>query len=118
ATLVLMILAAAFSRFIPHPWNFTAIGAMALFGGAYLPKRLSIIAPLAALMLTDAIIGFHNTMLFVYGAFAAVVILGWALRGNISTLKVGGFSLVASSLFFVVSNFGVWFMGGMYPPTM
>ncbi|AHI05407.1 hypothetical protein BDW_04495 [Bdellovibrio bacteriovorus W] len=113
----LMILAAAFSRFIPHPWNFTAVGAMALFGGAYLPKRLSLIVPLAALMLTDAILGFHNTMVFVYAAFAAIVALGWVLRSQRSVVKVGGMSLLASVLFFAVSNFGVWMMDGMYART-
>lgn len=113
----LMILAAAFSRFIPHPWNFTAVGAMALFGGAYLPKRLSLMIPLAALMVTDAILGFHNTMIFVYAAFAAIVVLGWVLRSQRSAIKVGGMSLLASVLFFAVSNFGVWMMDGMYART-
>lgn len=117
-TLILMVLGAAFSRLIPHPWNFTAIGAMALFGGAYFPsKKQSLLIPLAALLLSDLVLGFHNTMVFVYMAFALIVILGWNLREGKSAFKVGTFALVTSSLFFLISNFGVWVMGGMYAPT-
>lgn len=109
----------AFSRLIPHPWNFTAIGAMALFGGAYLAnKKLSIILPLVALFLSDLVIGFHSTMFFVYGAFALAGVLGWFLREERSMGRLVGCALATSLLFFVISNFGVWFMGGMYAKNM
>ncbi|MGE9746374.1 DUF6580 family putative transport protein [Bdellovibrio bacteriovorus] len=117
-TLILMVLVAAFSRLIPHPWNFTAIGAMALFGGAYFPsKKQSLLIPLAALLISDLALGFHNTMLFVYLGFTLVVMLGWALRDQRSVFKVGTSALVTSSVFFLISNFGVWAMGTMYAPT-
>lgn len=117
-TLVLMVLGAAFSRLIPHPWNFTAIGAMALFGGAYFPsKRLSLVIPLAALLVSDLVLGFHSTMIYVYIAFSAIVLLGWNLREHKSFARIAGMSLLASSVFFLVSNFGVWVMGGMYAMT-
>ncbi|WII71420.1 hypothetical protein QJS83_13200 [Bdellovibrio sp. 22V] len=117
-TLVLMVLAAAFSRLIPHPWNFTAIGAMALFGGANFPsKKLSLILPLAALLVSDFVLGFHSTMLFVYFAFSLIVILGWNLREQKSVFRVGTFALVSSSVFFLISNLGVWLMEGFYAPT-
>lgn len=118
-TLVLMILIAAFSRFIPHPWNFTAIGAMALFGGAYLPsKSLSLIIPIAALVLTDLILGFHSTIPFVYGAFLLTVGLGWMLREKRGVMRVGVLALVSSSLFFLISNFGVWAVTPLYNKTL
>jgi hypothetical protein len=114
-TLLVMVLGAAFSRLIPHPWNFTAIGAMALFGGAYFPsKKLSMIVPLAALLLSDLVLGFHETMLFVYLGFALVVMLGWTLTEQKSVTRIATLSLVSSSLFFLVSNFGVWAMGTGY----
>ncbi|WP_374079047.1 DUF6580 family putative transport protein [Bdellovibrio bacteriovorus] len=117
-TLVLMVLAAAFSRLVPHPWNFTAIGAMALFGGAYFPsKKQSLIIPLAALLLSDLVLGLHATMAFVYIGFTAIVLLGWTLREHKSVVRIGTLSLVTSSLFFLISNFGVWVMEGMYAPT-
>lgn len=118
-TLVLMIFAAAFSRLIPHPWNFTAIGAMALFGGAYLPsKKHSLIVPMAALFLSDLVLGFHSTMIFVYLSFALIVLLGWSLREQKGFVRIGTFSLVTSSVFFLISNFGVWVMQDMYPHTL
>lgn len=117
-TLILMVLGAAFSRLVPHPWNFTAIGAMALFGGAYFPsKRLSMVIPLAGLLLSDLVLGFHSTMLFVYLSFALIVVLGWGLREQRGLAKLGTYSLVTSSLFFLISNFGVWVMESMYAPT-
>lgn len=118
STLILMVLAAAFSRLIPHPWNFTAIGAMALFGGAYLPsKKLSVIVPFVALFLSDLALGFHATMIYVYLAFAFIVLMGWTLRSQSSALQVGTLSLVSSMIFFLVSNFGVWAIEGFYAPT-
>jgi hypothetical protein len=114
-TLIGFVLAAAFTRLIPHPWNFTAIGAMALFGGAYFESRgPSLLVPLAALFLTDLILGFHATMLYVYAAFALVGILGWTLHEKKTVLRVGAYSLVASSLFFLISNFGVWMAEPLY----
>ncbi len=117
-TLVLMVLGAAFSRLVPHPWNFTAIGAMALFGGSYFPsRRLSMLVPLLALFVSDLVLGFHSTMLFVYLPFALMVMTGWTLREGKSPMRIVTASLVTSSVFFLVSNFGVWIMGGMYAPT-
>jgi hypothetical protein len=113
--LVLMVVVAAFSRLIPHPWNFTAIGAMALFGGAYFSKRMSLIIPIAALVLSDLVLGFHVTMVFVYGAFMLTVLIGWTLSEKKTVFKVGTLSLVTSSLFFLITNFGVWMMQDMYP---
>ena len=37
--ITLMILLAALSRLIPHPANFSPIGAMAIFGAGYYSKR-------------------------------------------------------------------------------
>lgn len=115
-TVVLMILTAAFSRMIPHPWNFTAVGAMALFGGAVIQSRiLSLIVPVTALLMTDFILGFHSTMLFVYVPLVLTVMLGWNASNYKSPARVAGLSLLTSLLFFAVSNFGVWLVGGLYP---
>ncbi|MFM6927132.1 MAG: DUF6580 family putative transport protein [Bdellovibrio sp.] len=118
-TLLVMVLGAAFSRLIPHPWNFTAIGAMALFGGAYFPsKKWSMVVPMAALFLSDLVLGFHETMLFVYLGFALVVMLGWMLAEQKTVTRIVTMSLISSSVFFLVSNFGVWAMGSGYAPNL
>ncbi|MEO7655553.1 MAG: DUF6580 family putative transport protein [Sphingomicrobium sp.] len=115
--LLLAILAAALLRLVPHPPNFTPIGAMALFSGAYLGRRwLAFAAPLAALLLSDLILGFYEGMLFQYAATLLAVGIGWAvLSRRRSTVRVGGAALGSAILFFLVSNFGVWLSSGMYP---
>jgi len=38
-TAILLVLLGALSRLIPHPPNFVALGALALYSGARLPRR-------------------------------------------------------------------------------
>lgn len=117
-TLVAIVFAAALTRLLPHPWNFTAIGAIALFGGSHFSSRLqSLLIPIAALLMTDLILGFYPGMIFTYAAFALIVVLGWTLTERASVLRVATYALSASTLFFLVSNFGVWATTGMYPLT-
>ena len=112
-----MILAAALSRLIPHPPNFAPIAAMALAGGVYLDKRFAIVVPLAALLLSDAVLGFHSLMIFVYGSFVVISFIGLWLKSHKRPLPVFGAALASSVLFFIVSNFGVWVLadGSIYP---
>jgi hypothetical protein len=112
------ILVAAVLRLVPHPPNFAPIGAMALFGGAYLGRRaIAFVAPLGALLLSDAIIGFYGGMEFVYASVALIVLIGWAVSTRLSPLRIGVAALASSVLFFVVTNFGTWLSSGMYPHT-
>ncbi len=115
---VLMILAAAASRLIPHPPNLASITAVALFGGAYLTnKRLALIVPIAALFLSDLILGFYRHMEIVYGSFLLVVFLGFWLQRKRSALRIAGAALASSAIFFIVTNFGVWAFESLYPKT-
>lgn len=112
------ILAAAMLRLVPHPPNFTPIGALALFGGAMLGQRaLAFVAPLGALLLSDLILGLYPGMAFVYGSVALVVLLGWSLSRRRSALRIGAAAVASSVLFFALTNFGVWLSSGMYPLT-
>ena len=113
------VVVAAVLRLVPHPPNFTPIGAMALFSGAYLTRRgLAFAVPLAAMMLSDAVLGFHSGMPFVYGSVALIVAIGWLALKRVSSLRVVAAALVSSVLFFVVTNFGTWAVSGMYPMTL
>ncbi len=113
------IAAAAALRLVPHPPNFSPIGAMALFSGAYLGRRglIAFAAPLGALLLSDAILGFYSGMAVNYFAVALIVLLGSQALRKIAPLRLLGTALAASLLFFAVSNFGVWALSGMYPLT-
>jgi type IV secretory pathway VirB2 component (pilin) len=116
--LVSAIVAAAALRLVPHPPNFTPIGAMALFSGAYLGRRwLAFAAPLAALVLSDAILGFYPGMWVQYVAVALIVLLGICALQRRSALRIAGAAVASSILFFLVTNFGTWALSGMYPAT-
>lgn len=119
ATLVLIILGAALFRLMPHPPNVTPIAAMALFAGAYMPdKRLALLVPLAALLLSDLVLGLHNSMLFVYAGIALTVVIGFGLRHRPRVMPAIAASLVASVVFFLLTNFGAWATSGLYPQTL
>ena len=113
-----MIAAAAFTRLIPHLPNFTAIGAMALFGGAYFTnKKLAFAVPLIAMFLTDLILGFHSTIVAVYLAFALMVVIGMTIIRKKKVSNIILASVVASVLFFIITNFAFWITGVLYPVT-
>jgi hypothetical protein len=112
------IAAAAALRLVPHPPNFSPIDAMALFSGACLARRwIAFVAPLAALLLSDLILGFYPGMLFQYAAVVAVALLGMAALSRVTVARLVVTALASSVCFFLVSNFGVWLVGGMYPHT-
>lgn len=111
-----VILFGAVMRLIPHWPNFTPIAAMALFGGAYLKKRqMAFIIPLAAMLVSDMILGFHQWMLAVYASFAMVVFIGMYLRQRIGVGSVLLATVTSSLLFFVVTNFAIWLGSPFYP---
>lgn len=103
---IFLILAA--SRFIPHPPNFTSLLALsfyvpALLGIRYLPSLL------LSFIITDLVIGFHSVTLFTWGS---VILIGLGSKFFTNTIlsRVFG-SLLGASLFFVITNFGVWTLG-------
>jgi hypothetical protein len=108
---------AAVLRLVPHPSNFTPIGAMALFSGAYLGRRgiIAFAAPLGALFLSDLVLGFYHGMSTVYFSVALIVVVGSLSLQQISVLRVGAAAVASSVLFFAITNFGMWLFSGFYP---
>ena len=111
----IVVVIAVAARLLPHMANFTPIGAMALFGGAYVNKKWAIAAPLVAMFVSDIFIGFDSlgSRLSVYGSFVLIGLIGMWLRthknpGNVLLAAVG-----SSLLFFLITNFYVW-AAGMY----
>ena len=112
---IILILASGFSRLIRIAPNITAVGAMALFAGAYFQNRKMAYAfPLITLMLTDFILGFHHVMIPVYSCFVFTVFLGTVISGKINLFSVGLSSLTSSFVFFLVTNLPFWY-GNSYP---
>ncbi len=110
-----LIAIAAFSRFLPHPPNFTAVGALALFGAATLEnKQMAFLVPVLAMLISDLFIpfGFNPA---VYISFIAIVGIGFLIREKISAKNVALASLTSSGLFFLVTNFVYFMPQGLYP---
>jgi hypothetical protein len=104
-----MIALAAVLRVMPHPWNFTPVGAMALFSGAVVKdRRLAFLFPLVALFIGDIFVGFHKLMPLVYASFLVDVALGYWIRDHRTVARIGGVTLLGAWQFFLVTNFGVW----------
>ena len=134
AILAAIVLVAALSRLLPHPNNVTPVGAMALFGGAYFVKRWqSVLLPFVALWLSDLVLNnvvykaYNPTFTLIsahsywtYGAFALMVVLGWVLLKKVKTANVVVASVIGSTLFFLITNFGAWYADpfNMYPKTI
>ena len=113
-----MIAAAAAWRLVPHPPNFTPVAAIALFGGACLHSRLaSLLVPLAALFVSDLVLGFYPHMAAVYAGFALTVMLGWLLAARRTPVRIAGAALASSVLFFVLTNLDIWAFTSHYPKT-
>jgi hypothetical protein len=130
--IALLILFVAFSRLIPHPPNFAPIGAMALFGAAYFSQRyLALVIPIISMWLSDLVLnnvvygqyfdhfvwgydGFYWT----YGAFIIIGMVGFVLLKRVKPQRLIVASLSASVLFFIISNFGVWASGNIYPHSL
>lgn len=116
--LAALVFAAALSRLLPHPPNFTAVAAIALFSGAtFADRRVAVLVPLAGLFLSDLAIGFHRMMPLVYALFAVTVALGYLLRSRRRALPIAGASFAAALVFYIVTNAAVWAGGRLYPLT-
>lgn len=127
--IVAMIFLAALCRLIPAPeyrmWNFTPIGAIALFGGAFINnKRYAFLLPISVMLFSDILLqiyngsGFHSLMPWVYGSFFLITYIGMFVKklqsGYSSVVLTMVAPLLSSMLFFIVTNFGVWVQGGDY----
>ncbi len=109
-----LVLLASVSRIFPHIPNVSPINAIALFGGVYFSKRMSLIVPILSMFISDLFIGFHSTMFFVYSSFLLTVFLGWKLNNRKTVLNTFFTSATSSILFFVITNFGVWMTSNSY----
>lgn len=122
-----LIVAAALTRLLPQPPNFSPVMAIALFAGAYFAgRRWAMLVPLAAMLVSDlALAATHGGVylqhmtspvaLSVYGCIVLCTVLGFGLRGKVSSARVLGGSVAGSVLFFAVTNFMVWATAATVP---
>ena len=118
AWIIGVIIILAMFRFVPHPPNATPIAAMALFSGAAFSNRvLAYLVPLAAMLISDLVIGFHSTVWYVYAGVAITVLVGCKLK-HLSFVWIGVAAIIASIIFFLITNFGAWLHHDMYPQNL
>ena len=114
--ILLLVVAVAVARLFPHPFNFTPIGAFALFSGAYITDKRFILLPLAALLIGDLLTGFYSAvvMIYVYLGFAGSAAIGrFLLSGTRTPLRFVAGVLGGAITFYLVSNIGMWWIA--YP---
>ncbi len=104
------------SRIAVHTPNFTPVLSLALFGGLYLKGRQGVGVPLLLMVLSDIVVGFHDTMVFTWGSILAISLMGIWLQTRKNFVNVAAASLVSSFVFFVVTNFGAFL--SLYPHTL
>jgi len=129
--LTLLIFLAAFSRILPHMPNFSPLGAIGLFGAAHFSRRWqAFLVPLAATWLSDLVLNnviyaeyypgfvwFYEGFYWQYGSYLLITLTGILILNKVSVQRILAASLCSSILFFLVSNFGTWASGMIYPMT-
>ena len=107
-------------RLVPHPSNFSPVGALGLFGGGKLRSWQAFALPVVILLASDLglwlLTGldgryapFHISRTYVYASFLLYVAIGvWLLRDRATIGRLLGASLLGSVQFFVVTNFCEW----------
>jgi hypothetical protein len=113
---------------IPEFSNFSPVGAMALFGGAYFARWNSFIVPVAALWLSDIVLNklvfygewvlFYEGAAWTYGAFVLMALAGNVLMKDRTALNFAGGSLVVVFIHWIVTDIGVWLYSNTYPQTL
>ena len=89
--------------------NFSPVMAVALMSGVYLHHRYWAVAlPLIAMLLSDLFLGLHGSMLFVYTGMIMATLIGFWLKRHLRLTLVMFSSVIASSVFFLMTNFGAW----------
>lgn len=109
--------------------NFTPIGAMSLFGGAYFKSPAkAFLFPLLTLFISDLIIcnlvfdgkyGFiYNGWYVVYGIFLLIVLVGRILLQKVNFTRIIGSAVLAALLHWFIADGAVWLGAGTDLRTM
>ena len=119
SNLLLIILVSAIilaARLIPHVPNFSPLAAVLLFAGVYAKNKKYLILPLIALFISDIFLGFYKLeiMLAVYGSLLLIGLIGLLVKRHKHILNIATASLASALVFFLVTNFAVWYFGTWY----
>ena len=109
-------------NYFPELYNIEPITLVALLAGAFLGFGYALAIPLAVIALTDMYIGNTSILYVTWSAWAIIGVLGLVLRKSKKSsfsfgFKMAGMGIIASTFFFIWTNFGVWILGAMYAHT-
>ena len=110
---ILLIFVLALSRLIPHPPNFTPIISVAILSSFFFKNiNLSILVILISMFISDLLIGFHDYVFFTY---IPLVVIAIVFKEKILKYKnILIYSVTGVIIFYLISNFGVWFLSKNY----
>ena len=110
-----LILILAASRLIPHPPNFTPIIAVAIMSSYFFRNiYLSILTLIISMLIADVFIGFYKNMFFVYTSLIIITFIFFRISKKIKYKNLYIFAFFGSLIFYLISNFGVWSLVGLY----
>lgn len=114
--IILLTLASAAFRLLPHPANFAPITALAIFVSARWGTRRAVLALMGTMAISDVLLGTYDPKLMavVYGSFAIAALIGRWVGQNISARRVIAGSLSSSIFFYLTTNFAVWAFSSWY----
>lgn len=97
--------------------NFEIISALSLMAGIYLGGYFAFFVPLTMIVISDAVIGNTNILVFTWTAFMLIGSIGLIYRSSYGCAKISSspkLAILISLFFFIYTNFGWWIMSGMY----
>ncbi len=122
ALFCLLVAIGAVGRLAQPVWCFTPLAAVAMFAGYCFGSRcVAYLVPLSAMLISDLWLPAYQhpaIMLVVYAFWILPVVLGQLLRADLTALRCGAFSLLPATGFWLISNFAVWSVHGLYPRTL
>jgi len=116
---VALALMVAVTRLVPvdyRPYNFAAVGALALFTGARVGLWQALLISFVAMLASDSVLLWQNDFnahyvpfASVYAAIAVYGLIGWfVVGGSENAFRIGFSALVGSTTFFLITNFASW----------
>lgn len=117
------------TRFIPHAPNFTAVGAVALFGGAMFRNSYkAFLIPLVILFFSDLLLNnvvyaqYYDSFqiipsfaYFTYSGFLLTVLIGHVFTRGFKIMPLIGAGALSTIVFYLITNFGSWLGNPLYP---
>ncbi|MDP3970123.1 MAG: hypothetical protein Q8P90_00315 [bacterium] len=104
--------------------NIETLMVVAIISGAMLGPYLGFSVALFSVIGSDILIGNSEILIYTWTAWAIIGIVSTLAKQRkhkvavwADTLKFTGFGIAGTLFFYILTNFGVWHLSGMYPHT-